>query len=111
MELVVTIIATVISGLMLTSFGFIARRIMRKFNSILSEFKELKESQRNQIKSQIVARYEYSKREGYITYLELETTNRLADSYFALGGNNYVHALMGKINSEVEVRGEPIPEV
>ena len=32
--------------------------------------------------------------------------NRRAESYYALGGNNYVHALMRHANEDFEVRGE-----
>ena len=68
----------------------------------------LMESQRNQLKAQIVRIYERAKERGYITHMELDTMNRLADSYFALGGNHYIHAVVKKANA-MPVGGEAIP--
>lgn len=103
------ILPSILSGIALALIAALAGYVMKKFKTILEEFKELKESQRNQIKDQIVNKYEKSKKRGYITFMELETMNRLSDSYFKLGGNNYIHAIMGKANSNLSVRGEQIP--
>ena len=40
--------------------------------------------------------------------MELDTLNRLADSYFALGGNHYIHEVVKKANA-LPVGGEEIP--
>ena len=65
----------------------------------------LLESQRNQLKASIVALYERAVERGYVTPMELDTANRMADSYFELGGNHYVHAVIARLN-EIEIRGE-----
>lgn len=70
----------------------------------------LRESQRNQLKASIVSVYEHSTERGYITPMELETCNRMTDSYFALGGNHYIHAVIKRLNEDVKIKGEPIPE-
>ena len=82
----------------------------RKILSIVKEFAVLKESQRQQLKAAIVDKYEVVQERGYITPMSMETVNRMADSYFALGGNHYIHALMSHINNDMEVRGIPIPK-
>lgn len=80
-----------------------------KFTNYSSEHKVLMESQRNQLKSDIVKTYEQAKSRGdKITYMELDTMNREADSYFDLGGNHYIHAIVAKAN-KMELFGEVIP--
>lgn len=67
------------------------------------------ESQRNQLKADIVKLYEQAKSRGdKITYMELDALNRLADSYFALGGNHYIHTIVAKAN-KMDLIGEVIP--
>lgn len=78
------------------------------FESYKQEHEALIVSQRNQLKAQIVEIYERAKERGFITYMELDTLNRLADSYFALGGNHYVHAVVKQAN-ELPLGGEEIP--
>lgn len=78
--------------------------------NVLRDYKTLKESQRNQLKADIVAMYERVSERGWITPMSLDTVNRMADSYFELGGNHYVHALMDRMNNEMEVRGAPVPK-
>lgn len=69
----------------------------------------LRESQRNQLKASIVALYERATERGHITPMELDTLNRMADSYFELGGNHYIHAVIKRANDDIEIQGEPIP--
>ena len=103
------ILTSVLSGLGLAAMICACKYFSGVIKDFRSEFNELKESQRNQIKAQIIAIYNNAINRGFITHMELETANRLADSYFALGGNNYIHAVMDKLNNEIPVRGEPIP--
>ena len=111
MELVLGIVTAVFSAIAATSITCFCRWLYKLVKSLMAQFEELKESQRNQIKDQIVNKYEYSKKRGYITYMELETLNRLADSYAKLGGNSYLAAIVERSNKEIETRGESIPPV
>lgn len=109
MGIVFAVITSVLSGAAVAAIIGASRYFNKVIKDFRSEFNELKESQRNQIKAQIIAIYNNAINRGFITHMELETANRLADSYFALGGNNYIHAVMDKLNNEIPVRGEPIP--
>ncbi len=79
---------------------------LRKFQS---EHRLLMETERNDLKSHIVAIYERAKERGYITPMELETANRLFDSYRKLGGNSYIEVIMHDMNNNMEIVGMPIP--
>lgn len=110
------ILTSLLSGLALAAivgvtrhFNKVVKEFQKRNKEFHAEFNELKESQRNQIKAQIVSIYNTAMAKGYITHMELEIANRLADSYFKLGGNNYIHAVLDKLNNEIPVRGEPIP--
>ncbi len=41
--------------------------------------------------------------------MELETANRLFDSYRKLGGNSYIEVIMHDMNNNMEIVGMPIP--
>lgn len=97
-----TIISTVSVGLM----AWVAKKIWK----FMKDLTVLKESQRNQLKAAIVAKYEEVTIRGWITPMSLDTVNKMADSYFALGGNHYIHALVSHMNEDMEVRGVPIPK-
>lgn len=98
------ITATATLGLL----GFISNKIAKFIKTFKEEHAILLESQRNQLKAQIVQIYESTKARRYITHMELDTVNRLSDSYFALGGNHYIHGVIKKINL-LPVGGEEIP--
>lgn len=66
----------------------------------------LQEATKNDLKAHIVALYQRCLDKGHITAIELYSLNRMADSYFALGGNHYVHAIVRHCNEDMEVRGE-----
>lgn len=85
--------------------GYTARQI----HAFIKELQVLKESQKEQLKAAIVDKYEHVNERGYITPMSLDTVNRMADSYFALGGNHYIHALLNHMNNDMEVKGRPIP--
>lgn len=95
----------VISGATLAVAGWTARRVASFVRGFSAEHAALMESQRNQLKGSIVDRWERAAERGYVTAAELESANRMYDSYRALGGNHYVRALMEKMNS-MEARGE-----
>ena len=66
----------------------------------------LQEATKNDLKAHIVSLYQRCLDKGHITAMELDTLNRMADSYFKLGGNHYVHAIVRHANEDMEVRGE-----
>lgn len=66
----------------------------------------LQEATKNDLKAHIVALYQRCLDKGHITAMELDSLNRMADSYFALGGNHYVHAIVKHANEDMEIRGE-----
>ncbi len=114
---------SILSGIAIGALGWLGRSMVGfkkehnellqnndKLDKLLKEHEALMESQRNQIKASIVEIYERASLRGYITPMELDTVNRLADSYFALGGNHYIHAVMWHINHEMPVVGDPIPD-
>lgn len=74
-----------------------------------SEHKALVKCNLDQNNNEIRGVYEEALERGYITPLELDCANRLADSYFALGGNHYVHALIERMNKQMPVVGTPVP--
>ena len=80
------------------------------FTKLKNDFEELKKSQRQQIKAQIVSTYEKSVKQGYITPMELDTTLRLFESYQSLGGNTYVATLIERMKTEMPIEGEHLPE-
>ena len=84
--------------------------IVHKVSRLMKDFVTLKDSQRNQLKADIVEKYERAKERGFITPMELDTANRVADSYFTLGGNHYVHAIIAHMNNDMEIKGESIPD-
>ena len=106
MELIINALPAIISAVCLGLMSWTAVKV----KGVLDEFNTLKDSQRNQLKAAIVEKYENVHERGYITPMSLDTVNRMADSYFALGGNHYIHALLKRMNEDMEVRGVPIPE-
>lgn len=82
-------------------------KIIKEIESYQKLFND---SQRTQIKWQIVDIYQKAKIKGFITPMELDTVNRLRDSYTSLDGNTYIEAVVNRCNTELEVSGEPIPE-
>ncbi|WP_165247453.1 hypothetical protein [Adlercreutzia sp. ZJ141] len=105
MNVLIQALPAVISAATLGVAGFLARKV----TTFLKEFQEqhdaLMESQRCQLKASIVREYEECEGRGYITPMELDTLNRRADSYFKLGGNHYIHAVVRHANEDLEVRG------
>jgi len=98
-----------IFGLLSAAILAVCGAMYRMIRKLYGEFSGLKDSQRNQIKMQIVSIYESSCTRGYVTHMELETCNRLHDSYLTLGGNTYVSALINHMNNDLQVKGQEIP--
>lgn len=96
---------SVISGLTLAVVTGLAAYVRKGFSQQRSEFDALKESQRNQLKASIVRTYDEARKQGYITAAELDTMHRRAESYWQLGGNSYIHAIMSHADT-MDVRGE-----
>ncbi len=96
---------SIISGLTLAVVSGLASYCKRSFAAQRKEFDALKESQRNQLKASIVRSYDEARERGYVTAAELDTMHRSAESYWALGGNSYIHAIMSHADT-MEVRGE-----
>ena len=96
---------SVISGLTLAVVTGLAAYVHKGFQRQHSEFDALKESQRNQLKASIVRSYDEARKQGYVTAAELDTMHRRAESYWQLGGNSYIHAIMSHADT-MEVRGE-----
>lgn len=97
----------------------------RKITDLSEDVKELKDDVkylkesdkdnksvlRNDVKSHIVSIYERCVDRNYITPMELETVNRLNDSYHnTLDGNTYIHVIVRQMNNDIPVKGVPIPE-
>ena len=96
---------SVISGLTLAVVTGLAAYVHKGFQRQHAEFDALKESQRNQLKASIVRSYDEARKQGYVTAAELDTMHRRAESYWQLGGNSYIHAIMQHADT-MEVRGE-----
>lgn len=102
-------LTTMASAVLSAAAVGMATLLVKQVRDLAADFATLKESQRNQLKNTIVHVYETSNERGFITPMELETLNRNADSYYALGGNNYIHVIVAKANA-LPVRGMAIPE-
>ena len=113
-EFLFGILPTIVGGLLLAAATWLLRKIVRLLNDFrhehadLLKVKEEFEAFKKELKADIVRIYEAAKERKYITYMELDTLNRLADSYFALGGNHYIHSVVKKANA-MPVGGEEIP--
>lgn len=95
---------TVIGGAVLAMLTGSAGYLGHELRTFRTDFEVLKESQRNQLKSAIVRIYDEARERGFITAAALDTLNRLAESYWKLGGNSYIKAVVAHANA-MEVRG------
>lgn len=105
-DIVLKAIPSIISAISIGLMSWVAKKV----HDFMADLSVLKESQRNQLKAAIVAKYEEVTIRGWITPMSLDTVNKMADSYFALGGNHYIHALVTHMNEDMEVKGVPIPK-
>lgn len=81
-----------------------------EIQKVVALLKTLAESQRNQIKTELVNKFREVEMRGNIDPYELDCFNRGADSYFALGGNHYIHTLVARVNKEIPIVGEKFPD-
>lgn len=105
MEILYSAAPAIVSGVTLLIVGWTARRISTFIRQFEHEHRTLMEANRNKLKSSIVDRYEHANDRGYITCIELESANRMYDSYKQLGGNHYIKALMSQMNT-MEAKGD-----
>lgn len=104
------VIAALPSMISVVTLGFVAH-LAEQFKGFVNEHKLLMETERNDLKSHIVAIYERAKERGYITHMELDTVNRLYDSYKKLGGNSYIEAIVHEMSYAMRKVGMPIPSI
>lgn len=105
MEVFASAMPAIVSAVTLGVAGYVAKRVMSFMRRFEVEHRALMESQRNQLKGSIVDRFERAEERGYVTQIELESVNRMYDSYKELGGNHYIKALISQLN-QMDVRGE-----
>ena len=109
-EIIMQAAPAIVSAATLALVGWTVRRVGSFIKRFEVEHKTLMDSQRNQLKGSIVDRFERAEERGYVTQIELESANRMYDSYKQLGGNHYVKALIARMN-QMDVRGElPLAE-
>lgn len=105
MDYIQAAVPSIVSGITLAVVAGLARFVCAQLRGFREEHDVLLESQRNQLKASIVGVYERAQVRGHIMAMELDVLNRMADSYFALGGNHYIHAVVKQANA-MEIRGE-----
>lgn len=86
------------------------RQIELQIEELKKYQKTFNDSQRTQIKWQIVDIYQQANAQKYITPLELDVVNKLFENYVELNGNTYVDAIVQKCNKTLPIQGEAIPE-
>ena len=104
------ILATLISSITLGIVTWFSRKLSKFIHEFQSEHKALVESQRDQIKGQIIVIHSRAKDRGYITHTELEYINDKFPHYENLHGNTYVKALVEQCN-KMEIGGDPLPVI
>ena len=109
-EFMFAALPAIVSTATLGVVGYVGKKVVSFLHDFKTEHSALIESQRNQLKASIVRTYQVSVGRGHITPLELDAVNREYDSYKALGGNHYVRTLVKRMNAEMRVEGEGIPE-
>lgn len=91
----------------------------KAIKALSSNMDSVKSVLRNDVKSHIVSIYERCIERGQeqgieygcITPMELETVNRLNDSYHnTLSGNTYIHVIVDQMNTKMTIKGTEIPE-
>ena len=104
------LLPSLLQGVTLALITALGGVLAKAFKGLQADFQTLKDSQRQQIKAQIVITYERAVQAGSITPMELDTTCRMFEAYKDLGGNTYVEALVERLKSEMPIMGERIPE-
>ncbi|MBO7673664.1 MAG: hypothetical protein J6S63_01485 [Atopobiaceae bacterium] len=104
-----TVLPGLLQGLTLAVVTAIGGALIKLYRKMTDEYTVLKDSQRQQIKSDIVTKYQEVSDRGYITPMELDVMCRSYESYQALGGNTYIDALV-KQAKNMPIKGTPIPD-
>ena len=102
------ILATLISSITLAIVTWFSRKLSKFIHEFQEEHKALVESQRDEIKGQILAIHARAMERGYITYIELDYVNEKYPHYKNLHGNTYVPDLVKEMN-QLPKKGEPVP--
>lgn len=94
-----TILNTAITFVVSSILGYcvsVIRNYKKNKNEIMDEFKQLKESQLMDMRSDLSSKfYVYDSMEEVEDYLVISFQEK-CQRYFSLGGNNYLHALYEK---------------
>lgn len=94
-----TILTTTITFVVSSILGYcvsVIRNYKKNRNEIMGEFKELKESQLMDMRSDISSKfYVYDSMEEVEDYLAISFQEK-CERYFHLGGNKYIHSLYEK---------------
>lgn len=98
MDIVLAALPSVVSGISVAVITLVGRRVTKLADDTRQDWTVLKESQRNQLKSQIVVRYQEAQERGFIRPWDLESITRMAESYYRLGGNSYIHSIMDRLD-------------
>lgn len=97
--LLASAVPSLISAVGVALITLVSKRLTRMVRDTQEDWAILKESQRNQLKNQIVVRAEAAQERGSITPHELESVMRMADSYYGLGGNSYIHSVIKRLDA------------
>ncbi|MCI9495960.1 MAG: hypothetical protein HFJ67_10045 [Adlercreutzia mucosicola] len=89
----------------------VVAKLAKELRGFMAEHRMLLDNARNDNKSHLVATYQRVKERGYVEPIELESANRLYDSYRDLGGNSYIEAIMHDLNNNTPIVGTPIPAI
>lgn len=103
------ILASVISAITLAIVMAVAHRMNKALREFQAEHKALVESQRDQIKGEILRIHANAVARGYITYIELDYINDKFPHYQNLHGNTYVPDLVQSCN-KMPIKGDPVPK-
>lgn len=104
MDYIVMILPSLLSAACIAAVTWFAKTMQ----GFANRWGVLEESQRNQIKMQIVEIYERAMEQGYITHMQLDCMLRLYTSYKALHGNTYIDWIVERAK-ELPLVGEPLP--
>lgn len=107
LDFLVLAIPSILSAVILGLLAWFAKHM----KTFMHEHKLLIESERNDLKAKIVNIYETAKARNAITHMELETLNRLNDSYVAFHGNTYIDAVVYDANHNIPIVGSTIPSL
>ena len=83
--------------LLIGSLGMIYKQIMKNFNQIQNDNKNVKYGVQAVLHDRILQKCTYILKRGYVTYDDLDELQTLNDPYVALGGNGTVKTALAKV--------------